>query len=735
MKRLIGVLLLLATPAAAEELKYDNDDGRYLMSGLIAGNAEAMRLTSMHPATVESIRLKFTKSGEVEVHIWQEIGAHEPLITEDLITPMRLRVPADGWLDITLSEPIEVCAECHFHVGHVLLTDDGPSLLLDSSEDTVSRAKVYKQNQVLDMDIWYGITSGETYPHYLVRATVTYHDQITEKRFVDISEETGYGSPKSVAVVDYDGDGDLDVLQGAKLLRNDDGVFSDISEEVGLTGYTAVSGGIFADYDRDGDLDLFLFVSTCCNEQDAQGVHDRMLRNDSGVFADVTDTTGTYDYRLNRSVAWGDYNGDGYIDLFLPGYWNPNDNNLPTGNTLYRNEGDGTFSDFTTAARIDFVPDRISRTVTWADYDQDGWLDLYIGSYRLHRNYLFHNLGAYFEELSDQTGTAGNLSAGAYGHTIGAEWGDVDNDGDLDLVVMNFAHSYTLSYADLPRIYLNPLGTGSEEFVDVWPESGMKYAETAYEPALGDYDNDGDLDVFQTNTYAGRESYFWESRLMDDGQLRFAEISYPSGARVYQSQGVVWADFDNDGDLDLFTKGLFRNDGPVGNWLKVRLVGGDGQDTFGIGATVTVTAGELKLTRLVSAGKGEGSQNPFELHFGLGDNQVYDSITVNWLGGLVDQHPCGWANQRLVLTQGEILAPDCQDEEPDAGVADGGDPGTDRAADGGIDAGDAAGDLGGDTGGGGCGCGSGRAASPVLVLLIAGMIIGRGERWRRQGLF
>jgi hypothetical protein len=259
-------------------------------------------------------------------------------------------------------------------------------------------------------------------------------------------------------------------------------------------------------------------------------------------------------------------------------------------------------------------------------------------------------------------------------------------------------------------------------FVDVWPESGMLYAETAYEPALGDFDNDGDLDVFQTNTYAGRESNFWENRLVEDGRLRFQEVSYSTGARVYQSQGAVWADFDNDGDLDLFSKGLFRNDGPVGNWLKVRLVGGDGQDTFGIGATVTVTAGDLKLTRLVSAGKGEGSQNPFELHFGLGDNEVYDEITVNWLGGYVDRHPCGRANQRLVLTQGEILEEDCLEDEPDAGTADGGD---------GFDAGDAGGDQGGSTGGGGCGCGGpGRASLPVLILLIAGMLIGRGGRWR-----
>jgi len=720
MNRLIGILLLIAAPAAAEELQYDNDNGRYRMSNLVAGNAEAMRLTPLHPATVESVRIKLYKGGEVEVHIWKDIGAHEPELGEDLIPPMTLQAPVNEWLEITLPEPIEVCAECHFHVGHVLLADDGPTLLLDTSEDTVSRARAYIYSEDLGMMLWAPISNGETFPHYLVRATVTYHDQITEKRFTDVSEETGYGSPGNVVAVDYDQDGDVDVLQSSRLLRNDDGVFTDVSEEAGIAGYTGAKGGVFADYDRDGDLDLFLMVNSCCDEQEAQGIHDHLLRNDDGVFTDVTDTAGTYDYWPNESASWGDYNGDGYPDLILGGYIRSGTTADPTGITLFRNNTDGTFSDFTTASRVDFVPAKTFRTLPWADYDQDGRLDLYVGNYKLNINYMFHNLGGYFEEVGEATGTEGVLQSDCYGHTIGAEWGDIDNDGDLDLVVMNFAHPWGLAFSDLPKIYLNPLGTGSNEFVDVWPESGMLYAETAFEPALGDFDNDGDLDVFQTNTYAGRESYFFQSRLVDDGQLRFSEISYSSGARVYRGQGVVWADFDNDGDLDLFSRGLFRNDGPVGNWLKVRLVGGDGQDTFGIGATVTVEAGDLKVTRLVSAGHGEGSQKPFELHFGLGANEVYDGITVNWLGGYMDRHPCGRANQRLVLTQGEILAPDCQEDEPDGGVVDGG-----------MDAGDAVGDPGGNTGGGGCGCGgSGRTSWPVLALLIAGTMIGRGGRWR-----
>ena len=716
MKRLIGILLLLSAPAAAEEIRYDNDAPRGYFRDLLAGQAEAMRLTTEHPATLTSIWLRFNKPGTVEVHVWRENGDHRAWFDHDYVAPIQTEVPADGIVEITLDPPVEICAECDFHVGHVLLVDDGPTLTIDSSESSETRALLWDFNE----GVWYSVGEdvGGTvvYRYYMVRAQVNYHDIITDKLFTDVTEETGFGTPSDISAVDYDQDGDIDVLQNGRLLRNDEGVFTDVSAEVGLDGYQSVSGGVFADYDRDGDLDLFLFVSTCCDETGAGGVHDHLLRNDDGVFVDVTDTAGTFDWRPNRSAAWGDYNGDGYPDLFLSGYEQPGSGGIPTGNSLFRNNGDGTFSDFTTAARIDWVPERSSRTVTWVDYDQDGLLDLYVGAYRLQVNYLFHNLGGYFEEVGEATNTAGIRTGNYYGHTIGAEWGDIDNDGDLDLVVMNLAHTRFLDFSDLSKIYLNPLGSGSAEFHDVREEVGVAYDGTAFDPALGDYDNDGDLDLFQTSVYVGRKSSFHQNRLVEEGALRFEDISYISGARVDNGHGAVWADFDNDGDLDLLSNRLFRNDGPPGNYLKMKLVGENRQDTFGVGATITVRAGHLKMTQLVSAGVAEGSQKPFEQHFGLGENETYDSITVHWPGGYVDRHPCGLANQRLVLRQGEILDPVYPQEEPDAGAADGGDDGGD------VDAGDVAGDLGGSTGGGGCGCGGTNTAPwsalGLLLLLI-----------------
>ncbi|MBW1807049.1 MAG: CRTAC1 family protein [Deltaproteobacteria bacterium] len=660
---LVTAVFFLLSPGfvSAEELAYDSGQLRGYLSNMLAGQAEAMRLTAQHPARVQTVRLRFSKPGQVEIHVWKDNGGHQADFAQDLILPVTLEAPQDGWLEFDLSEAIEICAECHFHVGHVLLVDDGPVLAVDDSQAAEVRAMMWGYSSDLGQNVWFSIgeeVSGQMiYRNYMVRAEVEYHDRIINKTFTDVTELTGFGRPRRIAAVDFDLDGDIDVLQGGKLLRNEGGQFVDVSEAVGLSGFPSVVGGVFADYDRDGDLDLFLFVNSCCSEAEAAGVYDRLLRNDQGVFTDVTDTAGTLDYYPNESASWGDFNSDGYPDLFLPGYSRTGAMSTPTGYTLFINDQDGTFSRSPNPGMIGLEPAKVSRTVPWADYDQDGLLDLYVGAYRLQQNYLYRNLGGSFEEVGQVTNTAGIETSGSYGHSIGAEWGDLDNDGDLDLVVMNLAHPRFLSFSDLSKIYLNPYGTGSTNFIDVRQEVGVAYKETASEPALGDFDNDGDLDLFQTNVYVGRESNFYANRFVEEGSLRFEEISYSSGARVDNGWGAVWADYDGDGDLDLLAQGLYRNDGPVGNWLKVRLKGGDGQDTFGIGATVSVTAGDLSVTRLVSAGKGVGNQNPFELHFGLGDSEMYDSIHVNWLGGQVDQHPRGLVNQRLVLSHGEILDP------------------------------------------------------------------------------
>ncbi|MBN2497375.1 MAG: CRTAC1 family protein [Deltaproteobacteria bacterium] len=648
--------LLIAPASKAEEIRYDNGEVLGALQGIQAGDAEAMRLTTAHPASLEAIRLLFSEPGEVEVHVWADNGGQQPDMDCDLIEPIRRQVVDEsGLLEIAIEPAVELGPEIHFFVGHVLLEDGGPGLAVDSSLVTDCRALLRAWSDELRAMTWFTVADAEGCRNYLVRAEVTYHDIVTDRRFADISDESGFGRPSRVAAVDFDGDGDVDVLQGQRLLRNDGGAFTDISAESGLGGYPSVSGGVFADYDRDGDLDLFLFVSTCCDEQEAGGVHDVLLRNDDGVFVDATGPAGPFDYFPNQAASWGDFDNDGWPDLYLPGYERADEMSLPTADSLWRNNGDGTFSDWTARSWIGWPESVCSRTVPWADYDEDGWLDVYVGAYRLQRNYLFHNSGGSFEELGAATGTAGIETRGYFGHTIGAEWGDLDNDTDLDLVVMNLAHPRFLDFSDLSKIYLSRLAeTGQAVFEDVRERVGVAYVETASEPALGDYDNDGDLDLFQTNVYEGRESNFYRSLLVEDGELGFEEVSYPSGARVDNGWGAVWADIDGDGDLDLLSRGLFRNDGPSGHWLEVRLHGGEAVDRFGAGAVIVVEAGGDRYTRQVSAGKGVGNQSPFEQHFGLGEHARYDRIRIRWPGGGQDIQPCGEADRRLAFVQGQI---------------------------------------------------------------------------------
>jgi len=717
-----ALVAALAGPAHAEILRYDNGEvhGHYNLS---EGHAEGMRLTTTHPARLTSITLHFGAVDPVEVHVWADNGGQQPELDfeVDLIEPVRTTPDENGVVTITIDPPVEIGPGRHFHVGHKMIRNGGPTLLIDTSPDVeLSRAMLYDYWAEFDRYIWYNTAidvDGELqYRHYLAYAEVEYHDRVTEKRFSDVTDEVGLGRHRTVAVVDHDGDGDLDLLGGRTLFENTSGVFTDISETA-LAGVDHGGGGVFADHDRDGDLDLLIWESSCCNETDTGGQHDLLMVNQGGVYTEKADA-GLFDYYPQQSAAWGDYDNDGYPDMFMPGYYyNPGTGEQYKGDTLFHNNGDGTFSDSSAKLHGNF-PALPSRTVTWADFDQDGWLDLFVGVYRLKPNRHYHNAGgANLVDEAEALGTQGVRIEGNYGHAIGSEWGDLDNDGDLDLVVMNLAHPRFIDFSDKSALWLNQHDAGGLGFVDAFAGSGVEYRETASGPALGDYDNDGDLDLFQTNVYVGRESNLWKSLLVETGELKFEEASYEAGVLVDNGWGAVFADMDDDGDLDLVASGLWRNQGEVGNWLKVRLVGGEGSDTHGLGATVTVRAGDLAVTRLVAAGQSIGCQGPYELHFGLGEHSGYDSITVRWLGGSIDEHPCGDGNQKLALTQGELLP------EPAGGCAADSDADSDADADGDVDA-----DVDADDEGCGCAAGDATPASAAAMLLAVLVLL-----WRRDG--
>lgn len=375
--------------------------------------------------------------------------------------------------------------------------------------------------------------------------------------------------------------------------------------------------GGWADVDNDGDTD---FVAWTGN---------------GNVYLNELDTTGGFTADPNTvdlgivsclGVSLGDFDGDGWVDAYYTGYegagYEPD--------AITYNEG-GWFES------VGWVENNATmspgRGVTSADFDEDGDLDIYVSNYRLERNHLYVNDGTGgFSQQSVMRNVAGVYDGWgySYGHTIGSAWGDLDDDGHLDLFVGNFSHIQP--YQDRPQFLRNKGPAGHFRFADLTGVVGLPWQESFASPALGDYDNDGDLDLYFTTVYGGD----YPVLMRNDGNWTFTDVTAAEGlsgiASTYQA---AFADVDDDGDLDLVTGGrLFINQTTGMSWLKVVLSGDGGLvNSSAIGAQARITLGGDTLTRQVEAGTGQGNQNDLTLHFGLGTHTDPVEIEVFWPDG------------------------------------------------------------------------------------------------------
>ena len=747
---LVPVLAVLAAvPAAAQEteLIYDDGAGPNTLRGLAAGDIEVVRMTPEHPARLRSVRL-YVAAGfpcTLRLTVWADNGGNAPDPDRPLWSTEQ-PVAAAGWVDVAVPDgAVTLDPPQQFYVGH-LVAAPACQLGWDDSGSAEARSLARMGGS------WYSITDGEDPPgslDALVRATVFYFDVRTTFDFVDAGAAAGVPTGMGrMAWGDYDGDGDDDLLvDGRRLLRNDGaGGFTDVTSEAGI-GDVPANGGLFADYDNDGRLDFYAtvhnYLPECVVDDDCvwctvhtaadggyecdvlqhdhtcdegrclppSGVrnHDVLWRNEGdGTFRDVSEEAGRpYDFLPTEAAAWGDYDADGWVDLYVANYerpvgWAEGRLSVGTPDLLWRNRGDGTFEDATAAAGMD-LPGRCGRGVSWADYDRDGDLDLYVANYRLHPNYFWVNAGdGTFTDVGRINGTAGVRVDGAYGHSIGAVWGDDDNDGDWDLLVANLAHPRFIAFSDKTMLYRSS-GAPDFAFDDVRESAGITYSETHSNPAWGDVDNDGDLDLFLTDVYVGYQSFYYRNQ----GDGTYVDATYPSGIRVDNGWGCTWADYDGDGRLDLAARSLWRNEtADTGHWLQVRLVGVE-SNAAAIGAVVEAQAGGRSLLRQVEGGSGTGVQSSLVLHFGLGEATSVETATVRWPSGLVEQYRDLAVDRRLEWREGEAGAADADAD------ADGGEDAPDDAA---LDGGD----VPATAGGGGCGCraaGGSRSGAALLALL------------------
>ncbi len=433
-----------------------------------------------------------------------------------------------------------------------------------------------------------------------------------------------------VAWGDYDNDGYDDLLlDGPRLLRNENG--TGFKDETALLGQGVIHGshgGSWADINNDGFLDLFV----------AHRNGNRLYVNQDGrEFRDVSTQTPSLVRNApiqTEASAWGDFDNDGWLDLYLANY---ESRGVARGfcdpDQLLRNQGDGTFVDASDYAGMVVEEPLCGRGVVWSDLNEDGAQDIVVFNYRLHPNLVWLNTGSgSFREVGAASLLRGVLRHGAFGHSIGGAIGDIDNDDDLDMYMTNLAHPRYLHYSDRSKLLVNTLQPGNtNSYRQV--ESGIRFEETNADPVFADIDNDGDLDLFVTSVYRGRFSHLY----LNNGDGWFTDVTWLSGVAIENSWSTAVSDYDRDGDVDLVVGSsdgvrLLRNDGNTNHWLEVRLSHIE-CNVFGIGSRISLTYRDRAQLREVSAGRGTGSQDSVVAHFGLGDHQGEISLSIQDLCG------------------------------------------------------------------------------------------------------
>lgn len=466
--------------------------------------------------------------------------------------------------------------------------------------------------------------------------------KITSGSFV-----TNAGDSRSVNWVDVNGDGFIDCMitngptggqDNFLYINNGSGGFTALTGDTIVNDNKPSDGATWADSDNDGDLDCY--VVNWYNTKN-------LFYNNNGVGAftqtqNTVETSGGY----CETASWGDYDNDGLLDLYVA----RSGGTLATNkNLLFHNEGGNAFTKVLTVTPV--TDAFISRSVNWTDIDSDGDLDLFVTNEKDQNENLYRNDGAgVFTKL-----TIGPLLNDG-GKTMSSSWGDYDNDGDLDVFLANDQGN--------DGLFRNE---GHFNFTKITSDTVSNCGGNSFSSAWSDIDNDGDLDLFVTNSF-GTTTLWTNFLFLNNGNGSFTRVGNTAPATDLDwSYGCAFGDYDNDGFEDLAVATcrynsvdrpdlLYHNDGNSNNWVTIKLVGTT-TNKSAIGTKIRVKAiingNPVWQMRELSAQTSYCGQNDLRPHFGLGNATNIDSIKVEWLNGIVEYYTNITTNRFITIIQGK----------------------------------------------------------------------------------
>ncbi len=452
------------------------------------------------------------------------------------------------------------------------------------------------------------------------------------------------GDSRSVNWVDVNNDGFVDLFisngpQGGQnnMLYINDGVggFVPVTNDTIVKDGQPSDGATWADYDNDGDQDCYVVnwynTGNLFYSNDGSGSFTKL--------ASTIDTSGGF----CETASWGDYDNDGLLDLYVTNSAGVNKN------LLFHNDGGNTFTKITTGAMVNDVSD--TRSVNWTDIDNDGDLDLFVTNESNQNEAIYRNDGG---------GVFAKITAGAlvndFGNTMSSSWADYDNDGDPDVFLANDAGSNALFRNDSAFV-----------FTKIISDTVSHNNAHSFSSAWSDIDNDGDVDLFVTNSFTTGVLQL-NFLYLNNGDGTFTRVGNTAPATDADwSYGCAFGDYDNDGFEDLAVATcrfngvdrpdlLYHNDGNSNCWITIKLIG-TSSNRSAIGTKVRVKAMingiPVWQLREISAQTSYNGQNDVRAHFGLGNAAVVDSIKVEWLGGASEIFTNVACNQFVSIVQGQ----------------------------------------------------------------------------------